>query len=255
MFTDKNGLIVQSNGDGGDTAQRTGFYFAVRQLKLRLGLNCLPMPDKLANFSAALCFLINNQGLLIRNPIKYDYPFDKDFGTSRDQTTPMIIACGLGGYVASVKMISPRGIIPRYPNGDVASPDNLNQIRRALGKSPRFLGDSWAMGGAFIRCAQAKRNPDDVGDDLNCFLGLAFSAIISPTATSLEALKIYLSERPTNFGVIRLGEPDPVIGAIAWYNRPEGCYRPPGEAGGNPELADECRDLVRVLRTRTGAKL
>lgn len=238
MFLDSNGLIVQSSGDGGDSAQRTGFYFSAMKFRMMLSLSTTDMSLKPSDFTSALPKLITSKGL-IRNPTA---PYNNNSDTSRDQTRPMLIACGLWNFPDYVNQLNPPGLLLRfYPNGDLASPENWNEGRRALGKKPFIIGDVFSGGGAIIRVTQAKSNPDDVGDDLNTLLTLTFFYLVEPTFVSVTNLRYYLAKRPTNDGVTQLGEKDPVMGALAWYFRPA--------SGGNPEIAEAWRPIIARLRS------
>jgi hypothetical protein len=239
MYLDQNGLIVQQSGDGGDTAARTGFYFGIRALKSKLFLDQAPLAPGIKPLADACNLLIQN-GYLIRNPVKYNNPKGNDFATSRDQTTPMVIACGLCDLKKDVEIIQPKGFLLKfYPNWDPASPSDMNTIKRALDQRCSDLGDFWSYLGTKQRCDQAKTNQDDVGDDVNCFISLVFNFIRGNERTT-ETLKYYLKNRPINYGVTQLGEKDNVMGALKWYFRPT--------SGGNDELAEQCRNLVEYLR-------
>lgn len=243
MKIDTNGLIVDNTG--GDTAARTGFYFAGKFARYLLGLAESPWPQGLVSFELAVSLLTPNNKL-IRNPVQYNDPTD----TSRDQTRPMVIALGLRDYMAKnfyfndlIDAISPKGfIIQKYPNGDVASPENGNEKRRAKCQSATFLGDAWLLPDVMIRCEQASKNLDDVGDDVNLFCTLMQANLVSPSRTAKLALEYYFHSRPTNYGVTKLGAPDNVSGALMWYFR--------ADAGGNPEIAQEWLPIIAEMKRR-----
>jgi len=238
MYVDDKGLIVQKDGDGGDSAQRTGFYYTARFIVGPLpGYKEISMGLVIEDFIRATTLLITPAGL-IRNPVKWNDPKD----TSRDQTTPMIIACGCLRLLEMVDKLRPKYL--RYQNGDFASPQNLNEVRRALGKTPLLLGDLWAIGASYVRCRQAAKDMDDVGDDLNLLISLVFFNRYQSNAVTRFALKYYLKNRPTNFGCTKMGETDPVIGALVWYFREE--------SGGNPEIAQAWRPIITKYREDLG---
>jgi len=240
MYLDRNGNIVQSNMDGGDTAQRTGFLESALRIRDLLGIGCSNIKEKIKPWDFQTQWpTLMDRGQLIRNPINWNDPKD----TSRDQTTPMIIAFGLNRMDIQIKSIMPRGfMLNKYQNADIASPDNMAVIDRALGIKPSWLGDYWAYWGIKLRCSQAAKNPDDVGDDLNCLIESVYSSLVFPTAQSTKNLKFYLNNRPINFGVSKLGHIDPVVGALYWYFR--------ADAGGNPELAEAWEPIIYTLRER-----
>jgi len=220
MFLDSNDLIVQKGGDGGDSAQRMGFYWSAARIAQLLNVP----------------FNVDPNGL-IRNTIQYNNPAD----CSRDQTRPIIIMSGLYNLSEStLEALKPKGLIGRYQNGDFASPENWNEYRRACSESPSILGDLFALGDAMTRCYQAGKNQDDVGDDINTLLTLTYFYLVKPTFLSKQALKYYLNHRPQNFGNSLLNESDPVMGALSWYFRPA--------MGGNPELAEMWRPIIAKLR-------
>ena len=235
MKLDVNGNIVQQDGDGGDTAQRTGFVETGLRLRDHLGIS----NDSFLNstpwrFEKQWPTLIVGGSHLIRNPISYNNPND----TSRDQTTPMISAFGLNQDFGLVRGIMPKGFFHKYPNADIASPGDMAHIDRALDLKPSWLGDVWNFFGIKVRCYQASKDPNDVGDDMNCFLSAAYAFVVSPTYQSKKNLKYYLVNRPKSAS----SDPDNVMGALVWYNRIE--------AGGNPDIAELWRPIVEALRSR-----
>ena len=117
----------------------------------------------------------------------------------------------------------------------------MGNLDRALGIKPFFLSDLWGRGGVLVRLKQAAKNLDDVGDDLNCIISLAFSANVMPSKLALSNLKLYLSNRPKNFGTLEMNEKDPVMGALSWYFRKE--------SGGNPKLAEIWRPIIDYYRS------
>jgi hypothetical protein len=197
----------------------------------------------LASLPKTVDLLVTSQGL-IRSPTTWNKVSD----TSRDQTRPMMIAMGMTNYFSDSSMnrlniflLKPKGLIGRYPNGDIASPENWNEWRRAIGKEPTWLGDLNACGDASLRCYQASKDLDDVGDDLNTLLTLVFFYLVKPTHLSKQALIYYLINRPPSYGTLTMGEVDHVLGALAWYFRKE--------SGGNPYLAEMWREPLKVLRS------
>lgn len=233
MKLDKNGLIIQN--DGGDTAQRTGMWWSAVMIRHILGNDQYPLIPGLSGIATSCELLITTKGL-IRNPIGFNNPKD----TSRDQTRSMVIACGLYGLFGSLSKLRLNWGL--YPNKDVSSPENWNEYRRAWGMRAFLLGDIWNLAGVILRCIVASRNPDDVGDDLNTLLTTVYFSLVYPTWISKLALRVYLKYRPTNYGVTKLGEIDPIMGALKWYFRPE--------MGGNGECAEIWRDIIAKLRSK-----
>lgn len=251
MHLDETGNICQANGDAGDSAQRTGFLGSVLKFRERLSIsNTAFLESTPWSFERQWPTFFTPDKRLIRSPRggdsipKWNDPTD----TSRDQNTPFIIACGLRGMTEQVEWLKPKGfIIKGYQNKDIASPGDMNTVRRCLGLDPTWFGDFWNAQGVAIRLRMAAQDPDDVGDDLNCFISSVFSYLVKPTTTSTATLRRYLKERPRSEGYYKMGLADPVLGALAWYFRPE--------SGGNPELADICAEVISVLRDRLGCKI
>lgn len=247
MNLDENGLICfrRPDGylDGGDSAQRAGFYCAGKYLQgsANSGVqDFVRMADKL---------IID--GKLVRNPRPGDSdpPWNDPKDCSRDQYRPMIIAAGFYGLKDIVNVLVSNIKCMTFPNWDICGPDNLNEIQRALKCDPSVVGDTYLSFGVAIRIRKASRDPDDVGDDLNLLLTLAQAHYIKPNGMSEENLVKYLKFRPTNLGCERLGEKDPVMGAISWY------FRRDDHGDGNPEIAEAWRPVVHELRKETGTEI
>lgn len=247
MHLDSNGLIVQSNGDGGDTAQRTGFYYSALCLRERyLPPHNDPVPlssdelNKEADFVKAISLLTPNEKLVrYPEPGNSSPPWNDPKDCSRDQYRPMIICAGLYGLSGYLKILTDNVNWFRYPNGDVSGPDDWGTQSRAHNEKPWWISDVWLDGAVTVRNNQAAKNPDDVGDDLNLLAQLAQGYFVKPSMTSINALRKYLKNRPTNYGVTKLGEKSNVMGALAWYFR--------AESGGNPEIAEAWRPVVAFL--------
>lgn len=101
IYTDPDGLIVhrQDDGfcDGGDTAQREGWYWLGVWVRSHTpGMKPWPITRKLT-FSQVLKLLEpHGDGVFYRHPklTPWNNPTDKEWGTSRDQLTPLIAAMG-----------------------------------------------------------------------------------------------------------------------------------------------------------------
>lgn len=266
MHLDETGNICQANGDCGDGAQRAGFLQSVLQFRKRLSIdNQEFLASTPWRFEKQWVTFFTDQRQLIRSPRSGDSTprWNDPTDTSRDQTTPFIIALGLTS-VSDLRLPQIPFVTPSHPvewlepkkkywfvrcyqNGDLASPYDMNIYKRATGVTPSDFGDFWGAQGLSLRIRQATSNADDVGDDLNCFLSLVFSYLVQPTLLSTAALKRYLRERPASDGTYKLGIKDHVAGALAWYFRPE--------SGGNPELAEVCFPLIDVLRKQLNCEI
>lgn len=203
---DQYGLIIQTNGDGGDSGARTGLYYFLYALLTNAGIAT----------RSNLALAINNVTasshplMLFRNPVNYNDP--KDF--SRDQTNPLIMAMGVLDLQYLMKDWW-SGLIKRYgfyQNKDFAGPHDWGMYFRArrLHVAYPFLlfSDLFLVLGSIIRCIKG-RDPNDVGDDINHTMMLIQAMHSMPTPVSWLARKIYAKFRP--FGVQY---------AWDWYFRP-----------------------------------
>jgi hypothetical protein len=202
---DKYGLVVQTNGDGGDSPARTGLYYFLLAL-----LNEETIKSGL-DFFTALLHMQKGFGAFIRNPVNYNNPKDM----SRDQLNPLIIAMGAyRGHSHLLwellwKRIKAFGF---YPNGDYSSPEHWCMLFRALRLwwlyPIFFLGDIFTLINSIVRCILGT-DPNNVGDDINHCMSL-LQQLKYPTPISWAARKLYSKLRPG--GVQR---------AWDWYFRPE----------------------------------
>jgi hypothetical protein len=106
LLCDSDGLIVHRAtaehpyGDGGDTAQREGWYWLGVWIRQNTpGLQPWPHRRKL-NFDQVLRLLEpNGDGVFYRHPklAPWNNPYDKKFGFSRDQMVPLVAAMGVWG--------------------------------------------------------------------------------------------------------------------------------------------------------------
>ncbi|MGF6790161.1 hypothetical protein [Paraburkholderia sp. 35.1] len=112
IYFDNDGLIVHmdKNGhfDGGDTAQREGWYWF--GVWIRQNTPGLPpwQPTRRLNFDQVLKLLEpNGDGVFYRHPKlpPWNDPFSKEWGTSRDQLVPLIAAMGVWGKTEELKRL------------------------------------------------------------------------------------------------------------------------------------------------------
>ena len=104
IYYDKDGLIVHVGADGkidgGDTAQREGWYWLGVWLRQNTpGLTPWQTPRKLT-FEQVLNLLeLKGDGVFYRHPKlqPWNDAFSKEWGTSRDQLVPLIAAMGVYG--------------------------------------------------------------------------------------------------------------------------------------------------------------
>lgn len=280
----KNGLIVQKDNCGGDTAQREGFY-AITQ----------PLVDvqKLSYELAIRKLEPNKDGNWIRNPDTHPDP--NDF--TRDQQTPNILAMGINKLIrplyrmfkAQVKrfgltqrkeLVSPEfinlyirsfaysnillkiALAVTYPIlliGDLFTLLNTLNIvywrSREVGKIRKFLGDKvhWIFKQGepsnHEGVPQDVYGAGNVGVDLN-HLVILRSTEIYPTPISFLAKYIYFKYRPSykwsyENDTEKAYIDDSQIGAAYALDR---YFRP--ETGGNPELAVAWKPFINKIKQR-----
>jgi hypothetical protein len=209
----ENGLIVQTDKDGGDTAQREGMaWFAIALLQER---NIQPVVTPPLPWAKAIALLEDGKtGQLRRHPSK-DRPNKlnpwsdvNDF--SRDQQAPIVAALGLLGPAdlrhRLATAFEARG--RRCQNGEPGGPDHQNFFRRAfsntgeaIGKEPiEAFGEALLAGMVLSLAVRGKKDRGDVGDDLNFLLSLTVSRRWRSTQTSEAAICEYFRTRPWNYG-------------------------------------------------------
>lgn len=190
MFLDSNGLIVQKDGDGGDTAGREGDYW------FNIGLaNSKGEASSAPEFKRVLELLQVSPGVFVRNPVHYNDP--KDF--SRDQTMPLILAMGemkeYGILKETLKQQLKRFTF--YQNRDIATPQDWGYYIRAFRAWYLYpvllVGDLFMLTNSVIRCI--KGNDNDTSDDINHTLSLLQAQHVLQTPIGWLARKIYVTFR------------------------------------------------------------
>lgn len=220
IYFDDRGLVVQQDGDPGDTAQRIGWYW-VGAWYLRNDLHVdVPVEAPISLAAAASMLEEGESGVFRRHPCKWNC--SRDF--SRDQTVALLGALGLWGIREPIarmkgqfdKRATVLGIFRRpgyyFQNADVEIPplstfDNL--MRRVAGDLPTPDGDSlpvglwgsvWARIGVIKAQNTAFKQMDDVGDDLNLIVTLLVAHAIKPSKDSERAMQDWAKNRPDSFG-------------------------------------------------------
>lgn len=220
LHLDENGLIVQADGDGGDTAQRTGmFYYLYNDRE---------------GFTRALDQLEVDSGIYVRHPIQEGFRSDpRRF--SRDQQRPLTIALGKYGMTDRLwRMFSGQMLrMGKYQNLDVIGPIGIGEYIRAFNAKFFYpvllLTDINLFLSSFYLVIEASFDPNSV-DDNNHVMTLLQARDVMPTPFGWLAMRVYMKFRPRNYGNTILGKSDPVHGALAWYHRLG--------SGGNPYLGD-----------------
>jgi len=226
---DKYGLIVQTNGDRGDTAARTGQYYVGLWIWKNIfnvdTLNLFPYSQPV-DFKNALDKLEIEPGIYVRHPDgteAQEYVADpKRF--SRDQQTPLVIAMGLYGFTTRLKRLQEKQaarFLRKYQNADYPSPEHWNFYRRAFRENCSFeMGDCFQLANSYLSCFNTYRNPDSV-DINNHVLALIQSSVISPTWASKRAVKVLTESYPKNNGTERFKTGSHILDALAFYHREE----------------------------------
>lgn len=211
MFRDKNGLIVQLNGDGGDTLQREGFFWLAMTIKSIHEPDMTDLAHIVAEYGRNIQLLHPTPTTWVRHPEQWNDPND----CSRDQLTPNIILFGFLGMKTllndAFRSIVLRG---RFPNGDLISPEHFGWFVRSWYAINPFeplkmvlfplaflcllLGDLFMLLNSIIRIVKNKLNNDDVGDDLNHCASLIQAKFSCPTPISWLARKLFFWFQPIN---------------------------------------------------------
>ncbi len=226
---DRYGLIVQADGDGGDTAQRTGmFYFVHRD------------PEA---FRKALDKLEVQPGVYVRHPFQEGFRSEpREF--SRDQQRALVIALGKYNFQGHLwRLIRSHTFrLGKYQNSDVIGPSHIGEYIRAM-RSRTLYPLLWITDVGLlvssIKTATIKGVDFNDVDDNNHIMSLAQARETLPTPISWLARKIYKTFRAANRGTILLGERCAAQGALSWYHR--------AESGGNPFISEAYRDTVAVF--------
>ena len=272
IYFDDSGLIVQRDGDGGDTAQREGWVWFgtwLRTVEMKMASPVvLPI-----TFASTMDLLEHptRRGEFRRHPTQPGFRSDPD-AFSRDQITPLVAAMGVWGDQPRLK----RSWAAKRPchgvltcvqgTQDIVGPDLVNLYRRSWGEPPDSNGDLVLVGSVLTRLSQAQSDPEDVGDDVNLIVELLMAKIRSPSAASEQATTLYAKNRAVSAGCylsqyrkafpgdylagestmkarIKAGiasgwSPDcpRVLGALRWYFR--------AESGGCSSLAELYEPMV-----------
>lgn len=245
MYLDKYGLIVQADGDGGDSAQRTGFYyFGVLFAQECSANDCI---NDWVHFMACLKRLNTPEGF-IRNPEKWNDP--KDF--SRDQHNPLVMAMGAYcGYFDSILgpiLLSHLKRFGKYQNKDWAGPVDWGIYVRAFSAwylYPYLLfSDLFLILGSMVNIVKSfDRTYTD--DAPNWCMTLVQAKHFMPTPLSWIARKLYYNYRltPPNPPSVERVTPiklpyDAIKTALYYYFDPK--------FGGNIELAQLWEPIISL---------
>jgi len=266
MFIDSFGLIVQNDGDGGDTLQREGMYAFGVWARARSNISPLAIPE-MSDRGAAKTVIEKFEvrpGIYVRHPDSSRWS-SKPETTSRDQLIPVIAYCAAyrdyGRLWRLFKAVARRGFFAqnlvkngpdkfrrKIPDTMIA---HLGLFIRAGGRSTwplyplllmmdlvHLLGTLLSLIPIHIPDGSVRfrwKEGRDV-DDNNLILAHLMAAYFVSTPLSWIDRKLYARTRRSNQGTTVRGETNAVMGALVWYHR--------AEAGGNPEMAALYRPLI-----------
>jgi hypothetical protein len=229
IMYDDDGLIVHRGMDGGDTAQREGWYWFGVWIRQRVLNEPWTIPRKIS-FPQVIHLLEPKQdGIFYRHPkLKpWNNPFDKTYGFSRDQMIPLIAAMGVWGLVEPLRRLwnaLPQDVLGGTKHtfnggwktvfgqkavfsGDIVGPAIINLFRRAWNEDPTPASDHNGPGGekelaanVDIRIASTLNDRDNTGDDLNLIVMLLMAVLRFQTQISAGAANLYAKNRPVSYG-------------------------------------------------------
>jgi hypothetical protein len=229
IYFDADGLIVHRGNDGGDTAQREGWYWFGVWIRENFLHDPWTTPRALTFPQVLRLLEPNRDGVFYRHPKlpPWNNPHAKDYGFSRDQMTPLVAAMGVWGATEELRRLW--NALPQDPiggtrhtfngswievfgqkvahQGDIVGPMTINLFRRAWSEDPMTAPDNNGQGGELellanvgVRLAAAAKDMDDTGDDLNLIVMLIMSMLRFPTDLARQAVKHYKDERPLSYG-------------------------------------------------------
>lgn len=206
IYFDATGMIVQRDGDGGDTAQREGFAWFGRYAYQRATGRDWPVQLPLS-LAATLDLLEGRPGEFRRHPSQRDPNApDPDWKInpdkcSRDQITPLIAAMGVWDDVARLERLW-RARRPCYVQqmcvqgtSDVFGPELETLYRRARSEIPDRTGELATIAGVEARIDASHRDPHDTSDDLNQVVHLVMGKLRSPSIILNLAARRYARNR------------------------------------------------------------
>lgn len=230
LQVDGDGLIVHRNLDGGDTAQREGWYWFGEWLRG----NDLHLPSavdrKTMTVTKALDLLEPaKDGVFYRHPKlpPWNNPYDKKHGFSRDQMIPLVATMGVYGmedrlrrlwnklpqdriggtkHTFNGQLTTVLGVKAVY-TGDIVGPMTINLFRRCWKENPLTASDHNGAGGekelamnVDLRIASSLTDRDNTGDDLNLIVMLLVGVLRFPSRTLQDAAQRYAKNRGVSFG-------------------------------------------------------
>jgi hypothetical protein len=229
IMYDDDGLIVHKGMDGGDTAQREGWYWLGVWIRQQILKDPWPVERKLSFPQVIQMLEPKHDGVFYRHPkLKpWNNPYDKEYGFSRDQMVPLVAAMGVWGMTGELRRLwnaLPQDVLGGTKHtfngewktilgqktvytGDIVGPATINLFRRAWGEDPMPASDRNGPGGekelyanVDIRLASTLNDRDNTGDDLNLIAMLLMSILRFPSSVSAQAVNVYAKNRPVSYG-------------------------------------------------------
>lgn len=229
IFYDQDGLIVHKGMDGGDTAQREGWYWLGVWVREHVLNNPWRIPRKLTFPEVLRLLEPAGDGVFYRHPklTPWNNPYSKEYGFSRDQMIPLVAAMGVWGFTTELRRLwnaLPQDVVGGTKHtfngewkmvfghktvftGDIVGPAAINLFRRSWGEDPMKAGDGNGNIGeaelatnAGLRVQAGQRDRDDTGDDLNLIVMLLMSSLRFGSAVSKQAVTQYAKNRPDSYG-------------------------------------------------------
>lgn len=266
MFIDAYAIIVQKDGDGGDSLHREGLYAFGKWLYYHHETNTVVFadPPEREDPKKVIDKFEVKPGIFVRHPDPNKWSSNYKT-TSRDQMVPLIAYCGAYQDYPRLwrlfKATASRGFFAQnlIDNGPGKTkkkvPDtmlfHLGLFIRAGGPWTKplypllFVTDTLHLAGTLLHQIpihwverekrlrwKEMRDTDDNNTLVYHLMALSFK----PTPISWLDRQIYAWTRRENYGNTILKEENKVMGAMAWYHRPE--------LGGNPEIAEIYRPVI-----------
>lgn len=202
-YIDDYGLIVQSDLDGGDSANRVGLYGVASEF------NPLATKD---NFNVMAVLVEPEPGLGIRHPDP-DKWYSKLKYFSRDQHSALILGGILAGNTELVKRFFHKHLSRfgayqnfqfnstdvdgkyKFVTGDIASPEHWGYYIRGLNMWYLYpllpVCDLFMLINSLVIIGKSWYDADDTSNDLNHIAALLMTKKIYPTPVSWLARKVY----------------------------------------------------------------
>jgi hypothetical protein len=235
IFYDADGLIVHKGADGsvdgGDTAQREGWYWFGLWIRDNVLKPKDPWPVARTLTFAQVIKLLEpkSDGVFYRHPKlpPWNNPYDKQLGFSRDQMIPLVAAMGVHGMTTELRRLwnaLPQDVLGGNKHtfngewqtllgqrtiytGDPVVLATINLFRRAWNENPMSAsdgngptGEADLSGNVGIRLAAALTDRDNTGDDLNLIVMLLMAILRYPSPVSASAVNTYAKNRNVSYG-------------------------------------------------------